>query len=84
MNSYERMVGDLNKLYYEKTTSMSPDAIIYDNVWDLKWNNPLAIQRVYQVSKLLGKCPDVLGRNPGESAMWYNPCLLYTSPSPRD
>ena len=73
MNSYERMVGDVNKLYYKKTTTISPDTVIYDNIWNLKWNNPLAIQRVYQVSKLLGKCPDILGTKLGQSAVWYNP-----------
>jgi len=73
MNSYERMVGDVNKLYYDKTTTISRDAVVYNNVWELQWNNPLAIQRVYQVSKLLGKCPDIVGRKPGQSAIWYNP-----------
>ena len=73
MNSYERMVGNVNKLYYKETTTISPGSVVYDNVWDLRWHNSLAIQRVYQVSKLLGKCPDVLGRRPGQSAIWYNP-----------
>lgn len=73
MNPYERMVGDVNKLYYKKITTIAPGSVVYDNIWDIQWNNPLAIQRVYQVSKLLGKCPDVLGRKQGQSAVWYNP-----------
>ena len=36
MNSYERMVGYVNKLYYEDTTTISPDAIVYDNCMGFK------------------------------------------------
>ena len=73
MNSYEQMIGSLNKLYYEKTTSLPPGIVIYENSWNLEWNNLLAIQRVYEVSKLLNREPDLLGVKSGQSAIWYNP-----------
>ncbi len=73
MNSYEEMIGSINKLYYDKTTSIPPDSLVYENVWNIEWNNKLAIQRVYEVSKLLNRGPDVLGKRPGQSAIWYNP-----------
>ena len=73
MNSYERMIGEINKLKYNETTSVPKDAIKYENMWNLKWHNKLAIQRVYEVSKLLNKPPDMLGLEAGQSAVWFNP-----------
>ena len=73
MNSYREMVSDLNKFYYKQTTSIPDDSIIYENTWNIQWNNRLAIQRVYQISKILNKSPNVLGKKSGESAIWYNP-----------
>ena len=73
MNSYEQMIGSVNKFYYDKTTKVSEDAVIYTNNWNLEWDNLLAVQRVYQVSKLLNRCPDILGKKQGQSAIWFNP-----------
>lgn len=73
MNSYENMVSSINKLYYDKTTNVPAGTEVYDNMLGLKWDNSLAIQRVYEISALLGRNPDVVGKEKGQSAIWYNP-----------
>lgn len=73
MNSYQQTIGKINKLYFDKTTMVPPDARTYENDLELNWNNQLAIHRVYQVSELLGRNPDVIGKEPGQSVIWYNP-----------
>jgi hypothetical protein len=73
MNSYQELVSNLNKLYYDKTTSLPPNIVVYENTWNINWNNQLAIQRVYELSKMLNKSPDVIGKRVGQSAIWYNP-----------
>jgi len=73
MSAHDRMLIRLDNLNSNGNTDIPDNIQPYENTWGLKWNNSLAIQRVYEVSDLLGRAPDMLGVEPGQMAVWYNP-----------
>lgn len=73
MDSYTALIGKTNQIKFKETTSLPEGVARYENDWNLEWRNPLAIQRVYETTMLLGRAPDMLSRKAGQSAVWFNP-----------
>lgn len=71
-NAYQQLTAKLNKMKFKEFTKPKEDQVYYENIWNLEWNNPVAIQRVYQTAELFNRSPDVLGRKAGQTAIWYN------------
>ena len=72
MDSYTNMVDETNILFTDNTRN------IVSNKLNLDWDNKLAIKRVYQTIKMLGKDPDVVGKDKNQSVIWYKPRIDVT------
>ena len=69
-------------LKYEQLSSLDPNAKKYNpDTFDppLKWDNKLAVQRVYETMDILDKKPDIYDPEAGGRAVWIDPPTFFTS-----
>lgn len=68
-DAYERSLEKIDDLYRESGTSST---VKMSNSTGVKWKNKLAIQRVEQCKKVIGRCPDLMDKEMGGKAEWLN------------
>lgn len=73
MDPYTLLQEDLSDIFFDKITTPSKKVIQYDNIYDLKWENRQAIQRVYQMWKVYKREPDYIVKAKGGVAGWLRP-----------
>ena len=53
-------------------------------IWTLEHNEVFTAGTSYKESEIIDKSINILETNRGGKITYHGPCLLYTSPSPRD
>jgi hypothetical protein len=78
LTQHELLKYNMNIKAMEKLSNVDPTAKKYNpDIFKIKWNNKLAVQRVHETAEILNRDPDYLDENPGGFAKWVKPGTFY-------